>query len=50
LSGSGQDYVIPGSVPDAGTTSLLLAIGIGVLLLVQRIYPLPRYAVANRRG
>ena len=50
LTGSGQDYVIPGSVPDAGTTLLLLAVGIGVLLLAQRTVRLPRYARANRRA
>lgn len=51
LTGSGQDYVIAGrSVPDAGTTLLLLTIGVGVLLLAQRTVRLPRYALANRRA
>ncbi|MGH7937123.1 MAG: VPDSG-CTERM sorting domain-containing protein, partial [Chthoniobacterales bacterium] len=45
LTGSGQDYVIAApSVPDAGTTLLLFTIGIGVILLAQRIDHSSRYA------
>ncbi len=49
LTGPGQDYVIAGSVPDSGTTAMLLVVAFGALLLAQKIAAPLRFAEGHQR-